>query len=55
MRWDSVPRKLHLQTLEQWYGSHHHDFSPAEMHALIGVAALAAVGAVLGFVVWSFW
>jgi hypothetical protein len=54
MRWDILPRKFHYQDLERWYGSHRHQFTSAEIHALIAVGAVAAVAGILAFVVWGF-
>ena len=55
MRWAALPRKLHYQDLERWYGSHRHEFTPAEIHALIGLGALAAVAGLMALLAWGFY
>jgi len=54
MQWHTLPRKLNTQSLQR-FGSHHHDFTPTEMHALIGVGALAVVTAILALLALTFW
>lgn len=54
MRWDVLPHRMHPQDLARWYESHRHEFTPAEMHAMIGVGALAAVAGIMALVVWGF-
>lgn len=54
MRWDVLPNRTHHQGLARWYESHRHEFTPSEIHAMIGIGAVAAVAGIMALVAWGF-
>lgn len=55
MRWQHWSHVLPHSGTKRWPGLPHHEFTSAEIHALIGVGALLVVGMLLMFIAWGFW